>query len=225
MGDPQDPATVRVGWIGTGRMGSALARRLVGAGFDLAVFNRTRARAEPLADLGAKVVHRPVDLADRDVVFVMVSASADLAAVLTGSGGLLTDPVSAPRIVVDSSTVSVEASETARAAAAGRGAGFLAAPVSGNPAVVAAGRLTFAVSGPRDLFDEVEPLLGVLGRGATYVGDGEAARLVKIAHNVYLGVVTQALAEITVLVEKGGVSRAAFLGFLNDSVMGSTFSR
>ncbi|WP_344730731.1 NAD-binding protein, partial [Pseudonocardia yunnanensis] len=92
-------------------------------------------------------------------------------------------------------------------------------------AVVSAGRLTFAVSGRRDLFDEVEPLFGVLGRGATYVGDGEAARLVKIAHNVYLGVVMQALTEITVLAEKGGVSRAAFLGFLNDSVMGSIFSR
>jgi 3-hydroxyisobutyrate dehydrogenase-like beta-hydroxyacid dehydrogenase len=225
MGDSQDPAAVRVGWIGTGRMGFALARRLVGAGYDFAVFNRTRAKAEPLADLGATVVHRPADLADRDVVFVTVSASADLAAVLTGPDGLLTDPVSAPRIVVDSSSVSVDASATARAAATRRGAGFLAAPVSGNPAVVSAGRLTFAVSGPRDLFDEVEPLLGVLGRGATYVGDGEAARLVKIAHNVYLGVVIQALAEITVLAEKGGVSRAAFLGFLNDSVMGSTFSR
>jgi 3-hydroxyisobutyrate dehydrogenase len=102
---------------------------------------------------------------------------------------------------------------------------LLAAPVSGNPSVIAAGKLTVAVSGPRAAFDEVESLLTLFGRGVTYVGDGEVARLVKIAHNVFLGVVTQSLAEVTVLAERGGVSRAAFLEFLNDSVMGSVFSR
>jgi 3-hydroxyisobutyrate dehydrogenase-like beta-hydroxyacid dehydrogenase len=75
------------------------------------------------------------------------------------------------------------------------------------------------------VFDQVKPLLALLGRGVTYVGEDEVARLVKIAHNVFLGVVTQSLAEITILAEKGGVSRAAFLEFLNDSVMGSVFSR
>ena len=74
------------------------------------------------------------------------------------------------------------------------------------------------------VFDEVEPVLQVFGRGVTYVGEGEVARLVKIAHNVFLGVVTQSLAEITVLAQKGGVSREAFLSFLNDSVMGSVFT-
>jgi 3-hydroxyisobutyrate dehydrogenase len=82
-----------------------------------------------------------------------------------------------------------------------------------------------AVSGPREAFDESEPLLNLLGKGVTYVGDGDGARLVKIAHNVFLGIVAQSLAEITVLVERGGTSRAAFLNFLNDSVMGSTFTR
>jgi 3-hydroxyisobutyrate dehydrogenase-like beta-hydroxyacid dehydrogenase len=97
--------------------------------------------------------------------------------------------------------------------------------VSGNPAVVAAGKLTLAVSGPRAAFEATEHLLTALGRGVTYVGEGEVARLVKIAHNVFLGVVAQSLAEITVLVEKGGTSRAAFLEFLNDSVLGSVFTR
>src|SRR5690606_40674807 len=103
--------------------------------------------------------------------------------------------------------------------AADRGTAFLATPVSGNPSVIAAGKLTVAVSGPRETFDEVEPVLAHFGRGVTYVGEGEVARLVKIAHNVFLGVVTQSLAEITVLAEKGGVTREAFLSFLNDSVM------
>ncbi len=213
-----------IGWIGLGRMGFQLATRLLDAGYDVAVYNRTRSKAEPLAAKGATIVDSPVELADRDLVFSMVSASQDLQDVMLGEGGLLTGE-RAPRILADSSTVSVEASEMIRAAAAERGAAFLATPVSGNPAVIAAGKLTMAVSGPRSTFEDVEPVLGALVRGVTYVGEGEVARLVKIAHNVFLGVVTQSLAEITVLAEKGGVSREAFLSFLNDSVMGSVFTQ
>lgn len=213
-----------IGWIGIGRMGFQLATRLLDAGYDVAVYNRTRSKAEPLAAKGATIVDSPVELADRDLVFSMVSASKDLEHIMLGEGGLLTGE-SAPRIIADSSTVSVEASELIREAATKRGTAFLATPVSGNPAVIAAGKLTVAVSGPRETFDEVEPVLQHFGRGVTYVGDGEVARLVKIAHNVFLGVVTQSLAEITVLAEKGGVSREAFLSFLNDSVMGSVFTQ
>ena len=222
-------AAPTVGWIGTGRMGHQLALRLLKAGYDVAVYNRTRAKAETLTAHGAKVVDRPADLADRDIVVIMVSADSDLEAVISGEGGLLAGPAGAdgdvPRIVIDSSTVSIEGSARVRALVEGRGAQFLAAPVSGNPKVIAAGKVTVAVSGPRAAFDEAEPLLATFGRGVTYVGEGEAARLVKIAHNVFLGVVIQALAEITVLAERGGVSRADFLDFLNDSVLGSTFTR
>jgi 3-hydroxyisobutyrate dehydrogenase-like beta-hydroxyacid dehydrogenase len=218
-------ALPRIGWLGTGRMGFALAARLLDAGYDLAVYNRTRAKADPLSDRGAKIVDKPVDLADREIVFVMVSGSADLEAVTAGDGGLLTHPDIVPRIVVDSSTVSIDASAAVRRRATARGTHFLAAPVSGNPKVVRAGKLTFAVSGPRPAFDEVESVLRCLGRGVTYVGDDEVARLVKICHNVFLGVVIQSLCEITLLAERGGTSRAAFLEFLNESVMGSGFSR
>jgi 3-hydroxyisobutyrate dehydrogenase len=216
---------LKIGWIGIGRMGFALSKRLLEAGHDVTVYNRTRAKAEPLVEFGAKIVDRPVDLADRDVVFIMVSAPKDLKQVTVGEGGLLTDSSIAPRVIVDSSTVSEEASAELRALAKERGTQLLAAPVSGNPAVIAAGKLTVAASGPRETFDEVEGLLTAFGHGVTYVGEGEVARLVKIAHNVFLGVVIQSLAEITVLAERGGVSRAAFLEFLNDSVMGSVFSR
>jgi 3-hydroxyisobutyrate dehydrogenase-like beta-hydroxyacid dehydrogenase len=220
-------ATPTVGWIGTGRMGYQLALRLVKAGYDVAAYNRTRAKCEPLAAHGAKIVDRPAELADRDMVFVMVSADSDLEAVINGEGGLLADSGGreVPKIVIDSSTVSTDSSARIRAVVEARGAQFLAAPVSGNPKVIAAGKLTVAVSGPRAAFDAAEPLLAEFGRGVTYVGEGEAARLVKIAHNVFLGVVIQSLAEITVLAERGGVSRAAFLDFLNDSVLGSTFTR
>jgi 3-hydroxyisobutyrate dehydrogenase-like beta-hydroxyacid dehydrogenase len=214
------------GWIGTGRMGFQLAARLLAAGYDVAVYNRTRAKAEPLAEKGAKIVDRPADLAGRDIVFVMVAADKDLEAVISGEGGLLSGAADAgPKVIVDSSTVSPAMSAKIRAVAAASGSAFLAAPVSGNPKVIGAGKLTVAASGPRDAFDTVEPLLARFGRGVTYVGEGETARLVKIAHNVFLGVVIQSLTEITTLAERGGVDRAAFLRFLNDSVLGSAFSR
>ena len=213
-----------IGWVGAGRMGSAMVQRLLDRGCDLAVYNRTRSKLDPLVEAGAKPVDALSELAGRDIVFVTVGSSDDLLAVLGAKGGLL-DAGSVPSVVVDCSTVSAEASAEARALAAARGSALLAAPVSGNPKVVAAGLLTMAVSGPRDAFDVAEPFLDMIGNGVTYVGEGEVARLVKICHNLFLGVVIQSLAEIVVLAEKGGVRRQDLLAFVNDSVMGSLFTR
>jgi 3-hydroxyisobutyrate dehydrogenase-like beta-hydroxyacid dehydrogenase len=214
-----------VGWIGAGRMGAAMAGRLARAGVKVTVWNRTRAKAEPLTALGCVVADSIAELRGMDAVFTMVSTPADLEQVLLGEGGLLVDPADVPRIVVDCSTVSTESSEAMRAACEERGVAFLAAPVSGNGKVVRAGMLSLVVSGPEETYRAVEPLLRHIGQAVTYVGEGDVARLVKICHNLMLGVVTQSLAEITVLAEKGGVSRAAFLEFLNNSVMGSVFTR
>ena len=211
-----------VGWIGAGRMGAAMAVRLDRAGAAPTIWNRTRAKAEAT---GCAVADEIAGLRDRDVVFTMVSTPKDLEQVLLGEGGLLADPARLPKVVVDCSTVSTESSQHIRSECAARGVEFLAAPVSGNGKVVKAGGLTLCVSGPEETFRKVEHLLRHIGKSVTYVGDGDVARLVKIAHNLMLGVVTQCLAEITVLAEKGGVPRAAFLEFLNDSVMGSVFTR
>jgi 3-hydroxyisobutyrate dehydrogenase len=216
--------TARLGWAGTGRMGYELVSRLLRAGHDVAVYNRTRAKAEPLAELGATIVDSPAELADRDIVFTMVAGPADFKEVVLGAQGVLSGE-RRPRLIVDSTTVSPAAGEEVRAAAAELSVALLAAPVSGNPKVVKAGRLTICVSGPRDAWEEARAYIELLARAVTYVGEGERARLVKICHNLMLGVVSQCLAEITVLAEKGGVSRADFLAFLNDSVMGSTFTR
>jgi 3-hydroxyisobutyrate dehydrogenase len=215
----------RLGWVGAGRMGASLATRLLAAGCDLAVYNRTRAKAEPLAERGATLVDAPADLADRDIVFTMVSGPADFKDVVCGETGLLSGNRVAPGIVVDGTTVSPEASAEVRERASRHGTQLLAAPVSGNPKVVDAGKLTMVVSGPRDAYEAARAYLDLLAAGVTYVGEGERARLVKICHNVMLGVVAQSLAEITVLAEKGGISRADFLTFLNGSVMGSMFTR
>jgi 3-hydroxyisobutyrate dehydrogenase len=215
---------MKLGWIGIGRMGYAMAERLAKGGADLTVWNRTRAKAEPLAALGAKVADRIADLAACDIVFVMVSTWDDVRDVVAGPQGLLSGNA-APKMVVECSSISLEGSAELRALLAARGVSMLAAPVSGNAKVIKAGRLSFVCSGPKVAFDAALPSLRLIAPAASYVGEGELARIVKICHNVFLGVVIQSLAEITVLAQKAGVPRHAFLDFMNQSVMGSMFSR
>src|SRR5689334_6475529 len=214
----------KLGWIGIGRMGYAMAERLAKAGCDISVWNRTRAKAEPLAKSGAKVVDSLTDLADCDIVFTMVSAGKDVKEVLFGDKGV-TSKGKAPKIVVDSTSISLEESAEIREKLGRLGVKLLAAPVSGNAKVIKAGKLTVVASGPKDAFDAVAPYLQAIGQGVSYVGDGELSRIAKICHNVMLGVVIQNLCEITVLAEKAGMKRHAFLDFLNKSVMGSMFTR
>ena len=214
----------KLGWIGIGRMGYAMAERLAKAGCDISVWNRTRSKAEPLAAHGAKVVNALADLAACDIVFTMVSTGKDVKEVLFGSSGVMSRG-GAPKIVVDSTSISIEESTEIREKLAAKGVKFLAAPVSGNAKVINTGKLTVVASGPNDAFDAVAPYLAAIGRGVTYVGEGELSRIAKICHNVMLGVVIQNLCEITVLAQKAGMQRHAFLDFLNNSVMGSMFTR
>ncbi len=218
-------AKTRIGWIGVGRMGHAMAARLAKQGADLTVWNRTRAKAEPLAKHGAKIASTLSDLAACDVVFVMVSTWDDVREVIAGPGGLLAATAPRTRLIVECSSISLEGSAELRSLLAARGIELLAAPVSGNAKVIEAGRLSFVCSGPRAAFDRALPYLRMIAPAASYVGEGELARIVKICHNVFLGVVIQSLAEITILAQKAGVPRHAFLDFINQSVMGSTFTR
>src|SRR3990170_1680752 len=214
----------RLGWIGIGRMGYAMAERLAKAGCDITVWNRTREKAEPLAKSGAKIASSLAELAACDVVFTMVSTGKDVKEVLFGPHGV-TGKGKAPKIVVDSTSISLEESAEIREKLKSKGVKFLAAPVSGNAKVIKAGKLTVVASGPQDAFDAVSPYLAEVGQGVSYVGDGELSRIAKICHNVMLGVVIQNLCEITILAQKAGMPRHAFLEFLNKSVMGSMFTR
>lgn len=214
----------KLGWIGIGRMGYAMAERLAKAGCDLTVYNRTRAKAEPLTKYGAKIADKPSGLAGCDIVFVIVSTGKDVMEVLEAKDGLLAGG-QGPKVVVDCTSSSIEESAQARATLAKAGVKLLAAPVSGNAKVIKAGKLTFCVSGPQDAYETASPYLEAMGEGASYVGEGELARIAKICHNVFLAVTIQSLAEITVLANKVGMPRHAFLNFLNKSVMGSGFSK
>lgn len=220
-----DLSKYTLGWVGIGRMGYPMAERLAKAGADLAVWNRTRSKAEPLSQHGAEILDNLADLAKRDVVFSMVSTSADVKHVLFGEDGILSGDAT-PKIFVECSSISVAASAEIRKAVEARGAKYIASPVSGNGKCVKAGKLALVTSGPKDVYEEVRVYQEIIaGLGVTYVGEGELARTMKICHNVFLGVVTQSLAELTILAQKAGVPRHAFLEFINNSVMGSIFSR
>jgi 3-hydroxyisobutyrate dehydrogenase len=218
---------MNIGWIGIGRMGYPMAERLLKAGHPVRVWNRTRAKAEPLAKSGAQIVDQATELRGVDVLFTMVSTGKDLRDVCFGANGVVGDQrTNVPRILVDCSSIGVEESKALRSDLEGRGVAFLAAPVSGNGKCVKVGKLSQVVSGPRAAFDTVKPLLDAISpRGVSYVGEGELARICKIAHNVMLGVVINNLIEVTLLAQKAGVPRHAFLDFMNNSVMGSIFTR
>ena len=215
----------KIGWIGVGRMGGPMAERLLKAGYDVSIWNRTRAKAEPLGKLGGKVVDNLLELKDVDVLFSIVSTGKDLDQVyfgkisVSGHGGKL------PKIFVDCSTISVEESVAIRDRLKQLGCDYVAAPVSGNAKVIKAGKLSAVISGPEAACKTVTPMLEAIApRGVSYVGDGELARICKIAHNVMLGVVIENLIEITLLANKMGVPRHAFLAFMNNGVMGSMFT-
>ncbi|HZT26776.1 MAG TPA: NAD(P)-dependent oxidoreductase [Pseudolabrys sp.] len=217
-------STQKIGWIGAGRMGTPMAERLIKAGYDVAIWNRTRAKAEPLAAKGGKVVDKLSDLAACDVVFSIVSEGKDLEQVYFGKDGVLSAG-KAPKICVDCSTISVDESAEIRKRLKDKGADYIAAPVSGNAKVIKAGKLSSIVSGPEAAAKAMMPLMEAIApRGVAYAGEGELARVCKIAHNVMLGVVIENLIEITLLTNKMGVPRHAFLAFLNNSVMGSMFT-
>jgi 3-hydroxyisobutyrate dehydrogenase len=205
-------------------MGEAMVKKLTAAGHAVKVWNRTRSKAEPLVAYGAVLVDHKADLAACDVVFTMVSTTDDLKEVLFGDGGLMTGSI-LPKVLVDSSSISQEGSEEIRHALEALGVAYLCTPVSGNAKVAKAGKLLLVASGPHALYLALEPYLQALARKVMWVGEGELARVWKIAHNTMFGVVIQNLCEITVLAEKAGIPRHLFLESINDSVLGSMYTR
>jgi 3-hydroxyisobutyrate dehydrogenase len=216
--------TNRIGWIGLGRMGEAMVKRLLKAGHGVSVWNRTASKAEPLAEYGASVAASKADLAACDIVFTMVSTTDDLKQVLFDTGGLVAGKTK-PKIVVDSSSISQEGSAEVRSRLEAMGVDYLCTPVSGNAKVAKAGKLLMVSSGPKSVYDQAEPYLQAMARKVMWVGEGELARIWKIAHNTMFGVVIQNLCEITVLAEKAGIPRHVFLESINDSVLGSMYTR
>jgi len=218
---------MNIGWVGLGRMGYPMAERVTQAGYPVTVWNRTRLKAEPLAKKGAKLAEKLEDLSETDVLFTMVSTGDDVREVCFGPHGVLAHGRrNTPKLLVDCSSIGIDDSSRLRRELADKGMEYVIASVSGNGACVRAGKLSSVASGPKAAFEKVRPVIEAFApRGVSYVGDADHARVCKIAHNVMLGVVIENLIEITLLAQQAGVSRQAFLEFMNKSVMGSIFTQ
>jgi 3-hydroxyisobutyrate dehydrogenase-like beta-hydroxyacid dehydrogenase len=210
-----------VGWIGAGKMGEAMIERLLDGGVAVKVWNRTPEKCAALIDRGAQAAQTPADAASQEVVFSIVLDDNALRELYEREDGVLSGSAS---VWVDCSSVSPSAAQAAAKAAAARGVKFVSAPVSGNPGVVRAGRLIFAVSGPEAAIEKASPFFDVIGRAVHVVGDANQATVVKICTNALLGVLMETLSEVAILGETNGVKREALLNFINDSAVGSPFS-
>jgi 3-hydroxyisobutyrate dehydrogenase-like beta-hydroxyacid dehydrogenase len=215
-----DDPRLAVGLIGLGNMGTAFAERLLEGGYDLLVYNRTTGKADALAARGAAVADSAQDLARRvDVVLTSVADDDALEAVAS-------EVISAMRpgsVLADLSTVSPHASARVAALAEEASVGYLRAPVSGNPSVVRAGNLSFIVSGARETLDRVEPVLETIGPTVHYVGEGEQARIVKLAVNLMIAGLAELMSEALVLGEASDVSRKDLLKTMAHSAAGAPF--
>jgi 3-hydroxyisobutyrate dehydrogenase-like beta-hydroxyacid dehydrogenase len=215
----QDPRPA-VGLIGLGNMGSAFAERLLDAGYALTVHNRSREKAQPLAEQGANVADTVEELvAGADIVFTSLSDDDALEAVV----GAVTAAARPGTTLVDTSTVSPAASARVASLAGRASMEYLRAPVSGNPGVVRAGNVTFIVSGSPAAVERAAPVLQAIGKTVHVVGDAEQARIVKLAINLMIAGLAQLMAEALVLGEAAGVTREALLETMGDSAVGAPF--
>jgi 3-hydroxyisobutyrate dehydrogenase-like beta-hydroxyacid dehydrogenase len=211
--------------VGLGKMGAAIAERVLAAEYPLIVYNRTPERAASLLERGATLIESPRDaLREADLCVTMVTDDAALAATAAGADGVLAGARPGTTLI-DMSTISVAGSKAVAGAAADAGVHYLRAPVSGNPGVVRAGNLTIIVSGPDGPFRAAEPLLRTIGPTVFHVGGAEEARVVKLALQVLIAGTVELMGEALVLAEGQGVDRAKLLEVMGASAIGSPFVR
>jgi 3-hydroxyisobutyrate dehydrogenase-like beta-hydroxyacid dehydrogenase len=214
---------MKVSVLGLGRMGTAIAERLIDAGHEVGVWNRTSGKAASLVASGAIELATPGEAWEADVVITMLSDSAALTGLTLGPDGLANSPRGRKKFLVDMSTVSPESSQQVADCAATQGIRYLRAPVSGNPGVVRSGNLTIVASGTDDDYTAMKDLLTDIGPNVYLAGGGESARVVKLALNLVIAGTAQLLSESVTLAEAHGVERATLLEIIAASAVGSPF--
>jgi len=210
---------MKIGFVGLGSMGSAMARNLVKAGHEVIVYNRTRSRAEEIPSLGARVAGAPAEAATGvDVVFTMLADDSSTEAVVFGPGGILSALIPGSTHIC-SSTISVALSRRPAKAHEENRQDYIAAPVFGRPEAALAAKLFLVVAGPRKQVERCQPLFEVLGQKTFVIGDdGPAAHVIKITGNFLISTVIEALAEGFSLVRKSGIKANQFLDVMTNSL-------
>ncbi|MBV9930513.1 MAG: NAD(P)-dependent oxidoreductase [Alphaproteobacteria bacterium] len=209
---------MKIGCVGLGQMGRAIAGNLVRAGHEVRVWNRTAPRAEPLGAAGATVVASPSEAADADVVLTMLADDAAVEGVVFGERGIL----GCRAMHVSMSTIGIAFADRLDAAHAERGQAFLSAPVFGRPAAAEAAQLFVLCAGAEEARRRAGPLFTAISQRVFELGEKpSAANLVKLCGNFMIMAATEAMAEAMTLAEKGGIARAALLEVLTGTLFGA----
>lgn len=207
---------MKIGFIGLGQMGAAMASNLVQAGHDVTVWNRSPDKTEPLVAAGATRAERPVDAAQGDVVMTMLADDAALETVVFDADGI----AGAPALHIGHSTISLALAD--RLADTAGPSGYVSAPVFGRPPAAAAGKLFVVAAGDDAALDRCQPLFEVIGQRVFRIGEKpSAANLVKLSGNFMIMAAVEAMAEAMTLAEKNGVDRATLLEVLTGTLFGS----
>ena len=196
----------KVGFVGTGIMGAAMARNLLGAGHELVAYNRTKAKAEALAEHGAEVAGSPGEVAEAcGVVITMLPGPPEVREVVAGEGGLL-ESAHEGTLIVDMSTSSPALARMLHRAAKEKGVGTLDAPVSGGDVGATEGTLSIMVGGDEEDFRGAEHLFEAMGGTVVHVGGAGAGQVVKACNQVVVALVIEAVTEALVLGSRAGVA-------------------
>jgi 3-hydroxyisobutyrate dehydrogenase len=218
-------STPRIAFLGLGLMGGGMARRLLGAGFAVTVFNRNPARAEPLAAAGARVAGSPREAAaGAEVVFSMVADDAASRAMWLGPDGAIAGAARGA-VLVECSTLTVAWVQELAQAAAAAGAECIDAPVTGSKNQAAAGELNFLTGGNAAALETIRPALNAMGRSVTHLGPTGSGALLKLINNFLAGVHVAATAEAVAWIERTELDRAQAIAFLSDSAVGSPVTK
>ena len=212
---------LKVGWIGLGNMGNPMSQNLVKGGYDVVVWNRTKSKADEVIAAGATWADSPKAVAEQaDVVFTMVSDGPTLHAVAFGDTGYVAG-LSAGKIAVDMSTVSVEESAKVNEAVEAAGCKLLRAPVTGSTVLAQAATLGILASGDKETYEKVLPMFEKLGANQFYLGGADEARVLKLAINTMIATTMQMEAEAVVLCEKAGLDVGQVTEVIAGSAVGS----
>lgn len=212
---------MKVGFIGLGRMGSAMASNLLKAGFELTVHNRTAHKAEPHLAQGAVLAQTPADAARGDVVITMLADDAVVEAVVFGKDGILA-ALKPGGIHISMSTISVALAERLARAHADQGQGYLSAPVFGRPDAAAAAKLFVVAAGPSELVRSCQPLFDALGQRCFVIAaEAPKANVVKLSGNFLITAVIEALGEAFALIGKAGIDREQYLDLITSTLFGA----
>lgn len=215
---------MRIGFLGLGKMGAAMAHRLIAAGHELAVWNRTEGRTEPLAREGAIVAGTPAEAElGADAVITMLFDDHAHEEVLFGSNGLM-EALTPSTLHIACSTISVKLSERLKAEHAKRGIPFVAAPVFGRPSVAEAGKLWIVAAGAPENVERARPILEPMSRGISVVGNEPwQAHALKVGGNFLISTMIQSLSEAFVYAESQGIEPGVFLEAVNSALFQSPF--